>query len=84
MKEKVENDSVAYIHSLAERRGRNVEWAEDAVRKSVSATDTQAKELGIIDLVVPDLDQLLKELHGREIKLGAKTREGDSFMVESS
>ncbi|MEC4673498.1 MAG: nodulation protein NfeD, partial [Nitrospirota bacterium] len=73
MKKKVENDSVAYIHSLAERRGRNVNWAEDAVRKSVSATDTQAKELGIIDLVAPSLDQLLQELHGREIKLGAKT-----------
>ena len=73
MKEKVENDSVAYIHSIAEQRGRNVNWAEDAVRKSVSATDTQAKELGIIDLVVPNLDQLLQELHGREIKLGAKT-----------
>lgn len=73
MKEKVENDAVAYIHSLAERRGRNIQWAEDAVRKSVSVTDTQAKELGIIDLVVPDLEQLLKELHGREIKMGAKT-----------
>jgi len=73
MKEKVENDSVAYIHSIAEQRGRNVNWAEDAVRKSVSATDTQAKELRIIDLVVPNLDQLLQELHGREIKLGTKT-----------
>ena len=38
MKEKVENDAVAYIKSIAEQRGRNVSWAEDAVRKSLSAT----------------------------------------------
>ena len=73
MKAKVENDAVAYIHSLAERRGRNVDWAEKAVRQSISATATQAKKLGVIDLVVSNLAQLLQELHGREIKLGAKT-----------
>ena len=44
MKEKVENDSVAYIKSIAEQRGRNVAWAEDAVRKSVSVTEREALE----------------------------------------
>jgi membrane-bound serine protease (ClpP class) len=43
MKEKVENDSVAYIKSIAEQRGRNVAWAEDAVRKSVSVTAGQCR-----------------------------------------
>lgn len=70
MKAKVENDAVAYIHSIAERRGRNIEWAERAVKKSVSATSTQAKELGVIDLVASDLDDLLAQLDGWELALG--------------
>ncbi len=73
MKEKVENDSVAYIKSIAEQRGRNAIWAEDAVRKSVSATENEALDLNIIDLVVDDLPQLLDELDGREVELGPKT-----------
>ena len=73
MKEKVENDAVAYIRSLAERRGRNAEWAEDAVLKSVSATGTQAKELGLIDFVVSDLPELLQRLDGQEVRMGSNT-----------
>ncbi len=69
MKEKVENDSVAYIKSLAEQRGRNVVWAEDAVRKSVSVTEREALKLNIIDLVAEDLSSLLKHLQGRKIVL---------------
>ena len=45
MKEKVENDSVAYIKSIAQQRGRNAAWAEDAVRKSVSVTEREALKL---------------------------------------
>lgn len=73
MKEKVENDAVAYIRSIAERRGRNVEWAENAVRKSVSATATQAKTLGLIDLIASDLPNLLQQLDGWELALGEQT-----------
>lgn len=73
MKEKVENDSVAYLKSIAEQRGRNAAWAEDAVRKSVSATENEALDLNVIDLVVDDLPQLLEELDGREVEIGAKT-----------
>jgi membrane-bound serine protease (ClpP class) len=69
MKEKVENDSVAYIKSLAEQRGRNVAWAEDAVRKSVSVTEREALKLKIIDLVVEDVPMLLKQLDGRTVPL---------------
>ena len=69
MKEKVENDSVAYIKSIAEQRGRNVAWAEDAVRKSVSVTEREALKLKIVDLVVEDLPALLKQLDGRTIPL---------------
>lgn len=69
MKEKVENDSVAYIKSIAEQRGRNVAWAEDAVRKSVSVTEREALKLKIIDLVVEDVPMLLKQLDGRTVLL---------------
>ncbi|WHZ15232.1 MAG: serine protease [Nitrospira sp.] len=71
MKEKVENDSVAYLKSIAERRGRNVAWAEDAVRKSVSVTEREALKLKIIDLVADDLPALLKQLDGRSVLLPA-------------
>ena len=69
MKEKVENDSVAYIKSIAEQRGRNVVWAEDAVRKSVSVTEQEALKLKIVDLVAEDIPALLKQLQGRKITL---------------
>jgi len=67
MKEKVENDSVAYIKSIAEQRGRNVSWAEDAVRNSVSVTEHEALKLKIIDVVAEDLPALLKQVDGREV-----------------
>jgi membrane-bound serine protease (ClpP class) len=69
MKEKVENDSVAYIKSIAEQRGRNVAWAEDAVRKSVSVTEREALKLKIIDFIADDIPGLLKQLDGRTISL---------------
>ncbi len=75
MKEKVENDSVAYIKSLAEQRGRNVAWAEDAVRKSVSVTEKEALKLKIIDLVAEDLNALLDSLDGRRVTIGSGTIE---------
>jgi membrane-bound serine protease (ClpP class) len=70
MKEKVENDSVAYIKSIAEQRGRNVKWAEDAVRKSVSVTEKEALSVKIIDLIADDLPDLLKKLEGRKVLMG--------------
>jgi membrane-bound serine protease (ClpP class) len=71
MKEKVENDAVAYIKSIAEQRGRNASWAEEAVRKSVSVTEQDALRLKIIDLVAEDIPDLLKQLHGRKIVLSS-------------
>ena len=69
LKEKVENDSVAYIKSLAQQRGRNAGWAEDAVRKSVSITEREALKLNVIDLVAEDVPGLLKQLEGRRVQL---------------
>lgn len=71
MVEKVENDAVAYIKSLAEKRGRNSEWAEKAVRESVSITETEALKLNVIDLVAPNLEALLETVDGREVETSA-------------
>ncbi|UCG78493.1 MAG: nodulation protein NfeD [Nitrospirota bacterium] len=67
MKEKATNDAVAYIKSIADERGRNVKWAEDAVRKSVSATDQEALELNIIDLRAASVKELLGKIDGRKV-----------------
>jgi membrane-bound serine protease (ClpP class) len=69
MKEKIENDSVAYIKSIAQQHGRNAAWAEDAVRKSVSITEREAVKLKVIDVVAEDLPALLQQLEGRTIHL---------------
>lgn len=71
MKAKVENDAAAYIKSIAAQRGRNVQWAEDAVRKSLSVTEKEALALKVIDLVAEDLPSLLAAVDGREIVTGA-------------
>ncbi len=67
MSEKVTNDMVAYACSIAAKRGRNVEWVEKAVRESVSITESEALKLNVIDLVAEDLDDLLRQLEGREV-----------------
>ncbi len=69
MADKIVNDAVAYIKSIAEKRGRNIEWAEKAVRKSVSATEKEALELGIIDLIADSRDELISLIDGMEIDL---------------
>jgi membrane-bound serine protease (ClpP class) len=67
MERKMVNDAAAYIRGLAELRGRNVEWAEAAVRDAVSLSAQEAVELNVIDLVAADLNALLLELEGRAI-----------------
>jgi membrane-bound serine protease (ClpP class) len=68
MAEKATNDAAAYIRSLAERNGRNAKWAEDAVRKSISATEEEALKKGVIDLVSKDLNSLLSDIDGKKVK----------------
>jgi len=70
MKEKITNDAAAYIKSIAQKRGRNAEWTEKAVRESASVTDEEALKLGVIDLVAEDMSSLLKKLNGRKVKVG--------------
>jgi membrane-bound serine protease (ClpP class) len=69
MEEKVVNDSAAYIRSIAEAHGRNMDWAEKAVRESVSATEREALQLNVIDMIAPDLQTLVTQLDGRQVTL---------------
>ena len=68
MADKATNDAAAYIRSLAEKSGRNAAWAEDAVRKSISATETEALSKKVIDIVSGDLNTLLKDIDGKNVK----------------
>ena len=68
MSDKVTNDAVAYIKSLAKAHDRNEQWAEDAVRKSISSTAEEALEENVIDLIAPNLKFLLDEIHGMTVK----------------
>jgi len=67
MEDKVTNDMVAYVKGIAKKRGRNEAWAEKAVRESVSVTASEALEENIIDLIAEDMDDLIKQIDGREI-----------------
>ncbi len=73
MSRKVLNDAIAYIRGLAERRGRNAEWAEKAVRDAATLTSSEALEMNVIDLLATDTADLLAQVDGREIDLSAGT-----------
>jgi membrane-bound serine protease (ClpP class) len=68
MSEKVINDMVAQAKSVAEKRGRNAQWVEEAIRESVSVTETEALKENIIDLIAENTDDLIRQLNGRELK----------------
>lgn len=74
MGRKVVNDAVAYIKGLAERHGRNAEWAERAVREAVSLTASEALEQKVIDVVAASLPELLTAIDGREVRMDNGTR----------
>ena len=71
--DKVLNDSIAYIRSLAQLRGRNVEWAEQAVRGAATLTASEAAQQHVIDFVATDVPDLLARADGREVQLGGRT-----------
>ena len=67
MEEKVVNDMVAYVKSIAKKRGRNVKVAEKMVRKSVSLTASEALKQRVIDIMADSLPELLKKIKGRKV-----------------
>lgn len=77
------NDAVAYIKGLANRHGRNAEWAERAVREAVSLTATEALELNVIDVVAEHLPELLEAIDGREVRMDDGTRKLATADLES-
>ena len=71
---KVTNDAVAYIRALAERRGRNADWAEKAVRDAISVSADEALKLHVVDLIAPDIPALLADVDGRKVETAAGSR----------
>ncbi len=66
---KAVNDAVAYLRSLAELRGRNAQFAELAVRDAATLTAAQARAQGVVEIIAGDVDALLRQAHGRTVRL---------------
>lgn len=71
--EKITNDAAAFMRSLARQRGRDVKWAEEAVTKSLSINEEEAREKGLVDVVAEDMDDLIEKLDGRTVKIRETT-----------
>jgi membrane-bound serine protease (ClpP class) len=69
MEQKILNDAVAYIRSLAQMRGRNVEWAEKAVTEAASLPAQEALAKGVIDIVADSIEDLMEKIDGREVEI---------------
>ena len=69
MERKIINDAAAFIKALADRHGRNAEWAVQAVRESVSLSAREALTIGVIDIVATDVDDLLRQADGRQVRM---------------
>lgn len=74
MNEKVMNDASAFIRTIAEKRDRNVQWADDAVRSSVSITEKEALEKNVINIIANDEKDLLAKLDGKQVEINGSTR----------
>jgi membrane-bound serine protease (ClpP class) len=86
MTEKATNDAAAFVRTIAEKRQRNIIWAEEAVRKSLSITESEALQTHVIDLISRNLDSLLSQLDGRTVSLptGARTLHTRGIAIEES
>ncbi|HTK83405.1 MAG TPA: nodulation protein NfeD [Bacteroidota bacterium] len=89
MMQKSTNDAAAFIRTISEKRHRNIRWAEDAVRKSISITETEALNEHIIDTIATDITRLLAAIDGREIQTSAgmkilRTKDADVVNVNMS
>lgn len=78
MTKKIMNDSVAYIRSLAEMRGRNVEWAELAVREGASLSAEQALNQKVIDIIATDIEDLLAQANGWQVNINGRMQTLDT------
>ena len=78
MTRKQVNDAAAYIRSLAQLRGRNADWGEQAVRQAASLPAEEARKRKVIDLIASDVDDLLRQVHGRKLTLQGVERTLDT------
>lgn len=69
MNEKATNDAAAFIRTISEKRHRNVRWAEDAVRKSIAITETEALKDSVVDLIAATIPELLEKIDGRTVQV---------------
>ena len=85
MNEKAVNDAAAFLRTIAEKRNRNVQWAEDAVRNSVAITEQEALEKNVINLIANNEKDLLTQVDGKQIQLenGSKTLHTKNATVET-
>lgn len=74
MNEKATNDAAAFIRTIAQKRNRNLEWAEEAVRKSVSITGAEAVNMKVVDLMADNSSELLKMIDGRTVMVNSQTK----------
>jgi membrane-bound serine protease (ClpP class) len=74
MGEKIVNDTVSYIKTIAKTRGRNADWGEKAVRRSVSITEEEAVQLKVVDFISPDIQDLLSKIDGKVVKFDGVSR----------
>ena len=74
MGEKLENFTASFIDTISQRRGRNTDFAIQAVRRSISITDKEALEKNVIDIIATDVSDLLKQANGREVDVGSVKR----------
>ena len=72
MGEKIENFTASFSESIAQKRGRNTEWAIQAVRKSVAITEKEALKKNVIDIVARDVEDLLRQANGRKVDINGK------------
>jgi len=87
MSKKQIHDAAAYIRSLAQLRGRNAEWGEKAVREAVSLSAAEAKKTKVIEIIAPDVQDLLKQLHGRKVTVQSvervlETADAETVMIQ--
>jgi membrane-bound serine protease (ClpP class) len=73
MTEKATNDAAAFIRTISEKRNRNVKWAEDAVRKSISITETEALRENVIDTIATNMTELLAMINGKTVETSRGT-----------
>ncbi|MFC2131646.1 nodulation protein NfeD, partial [Bacteroidota bacterium] len=73
MTDKITNDASAFMRTIAQKRKRNVEWAEMTVRESISATENEALDSGAIDFICPDIDSLFTAINGMTVEVSSGT-----------